>query len=180
MTGFDTSILDLLYSSRSDGLVQIFIYVTQFGSTITIGGLALALGIFFIIRKRLSYFAGLCVSVMGTIAVVFPLKELIARARPDAMYGAYIESGFSLPSGHAAFSLALYGFMAYIAWQHLPRWRVHILACLGILIALVGFSRLYLGLHFASDVLAGYLIAGTFLSLGILLAERLNRHSLWF
>ncbi|OGG73665.1 hypothetical protein A3A40_03310 [Candidatus Kaiserbacteria bacterium RIFCSPLOWO2_01_FULL_54_20] len=180
MSGLDAYILELLYSSRSDGLAQVFTFITQFGSTVVIGSLALALGIFFIVRKRLSYFAGLCVSVMGTIAVVFPLKELIARARPDAMYRVYIESGFSLPSGHAAFSLALYGFMAYIAWKNLPRWRVHILTVLGTLVVLVGFSRLYLGLHFASDVLSGYLIAGIFLLLGILVAERLNRHSLWF
>ena len=80
MSGLDAYILELLYSSRSDGLAQVFTFITQFGSTVVIGSLALALGIFFIVRKRLSYFAGLCVSVMGTIAVVFPLKELIARA----------------------------------------------------------------------------------------------------
>ena len=57
---------------------------------------------------------------------------------------------------------------------------MYVLVGLGTLVALVGFSRLYLGLHFASDVLAGYFIAGIFLFLGILASERLSRHSLWF
>ena len=180
MSGLDTYILELLYSSRSDALVQLLTYVTQFGSTIMIGGLALALGLFLMIRERLSNFAGLCISVMGTIAVVFPLKELVGRARPDVIYQAYLTDGFSFPSGHSSLSLALYGFIVYLAWKNFPRWRMYVLVGLGTLVALVGFSRLYLGLHFASYVLAGYFIAGIFLLLGILASERLSRHSLWF
>ncbi len=180
MSGLDTYILELLYSSRNDGLVQVFFFITQFGSTIMIGGIALALGLFLIIRERLSNFAGLCISVIGTIAVVFPLKEIAGRARPDAIYQAYLESGFSFPSGHSALSLALYGFIAYIALKIWPEKRLLILIGFGTLVALVGISRLYLGLHYTSDVLTGYLIAGIFLLTGTLVSERLNRHSLWF
>ena len=77
-------------------------------------------------------------------------------------------------------SLALYGFLAYLAWKNLPRKQgagVVVLAM--VLIGLIGLSRLYLGLHYASDVLGGYAIAALFLGLGIWTSERLSRYSIW-
>lgn len=176
MIGVDTYILETLFALRDPGLVQLFIGITEFGSTLTIGGIALSLGLWLLLRARLAYFAGLCVSVVGTIAVVFPLKELVARTRPEVFFRAFSEDTFSFPSGHAAFSLALYGFLAYLAWKHLPRGRAIVVSVgLAILIILIGFSRLYLGLHFVSDVVAGYAIGGIFLALGIWVSERLTR-----
>ena len=180
MNGIDVYVLQTLYALRDPAFVQGFIAITQLGSTFVIGGLSLLAGCTLIVRQRISHFIGLCICVMGTIAVVFPLKELIARARPDILYQVYAEDTFSFPSGHAAFSIALYGFITYLAWKYLPEKRrgfVLILATL--VIGLVGFSRLYLGLHFASDVLAGYAIGGAFLAMGIVVSERLSRLSIW-
>ena len=181
MNEIDLYILETLYSLRNGDLVQMLIFITEFGSTIAIGGIATALGLFFIVRKKFSDLSGLCISVIGTSAVVFFLKETIARARPDAAYQAYLESGFAFPSGHSALSLALYGFIAYILWKHFPRLRgqarirIIWLSGIAVLVALVGFSRLYLGLHFASDVLGGYAIGGIFLWIGISYAQRFEK-----
>ena len=69
-------------------------------------------------------------------------------------------SGFSFPSGHASISVAFYGFAIYIAMRFVRLWSTRInLLMLGVLIAfLIGFSRLYLGVHYLSDVVAGYLV----------------------
>lgn len=176
MSGIDTAVLQALYSIRDAGAVQIFIGITEFGSTLVIGGIALSIGLWLLLRALLAHFAGLCVSVVGTIVVVFPLKEFAARTRPDVFFRAFSEDTFSFPSGHAAFSLALYGFLMYLAWKHLPHERAIVVSVgLAILVILIGFSRLYLGLHFFSDVVAGYAIGGIFLALGIWVAESLTR-----
>ena len=180
MSGIDASVLHALYALRDPSAVQTFIWITELGSTVLIGGIALTAGLWLLLREHISYFAGLCVSVLGTAGFVFALKELIERARPDVMYQAYLESGYSFPSGHAAMSLALYGFLAYLAWKNLPRKQSIVIIVLAIaLTGLIGLSRLYLGLHFLSDVLGGYAIAALFLGLGIWVSERLSRHSIW-
>ncbi len=175
MTAIDGAVLNTLYALRDPTTVQSLIFITQLGSTFTIGGIALATGLYLLARKQIAYFAGLCVSVMGTIVVVFPLKDIVARARPDVLYQAFFEDTFAFPSGHAAFSIALYGFLIYLAWKLLPRPHATAITIFAILlIGLIGFSRLYLGLHFVSDVLEGYLIGGAFVALGIWISERLT------
>ena len=95
-------------------------------------------------------------------------------------YQAYIENGFSFPSGHAALSLALYGFLTYLAWKNFPqRYRIILVAIAALLVGLIGLSRLYLGLHFVSDVLVGYAIGTILLAGGIFVSERLSRRSVW-
>ncbi|MBI2613113.1 phosphatase PAP2 family protein [Candidatus Kaiserbacteria bacterium] len=180
MTALDNSVLAVLFALRDPSFVQFFTAITQFGSTFVVGGIALAIGFSLLARSRLADFAGLCISVMGTIIVVFPLKDIVARARPDILYQAFSEDTFSFPSGHAAFSIALYGFLAYLAWKQLPRPQaIAVTVFAALLIGLIGFSRLYLGLHFVSDVLGGYLIGGAFTALGIWVSERLTRHPVW-
>jgi len=179
MMSFDTNLLETLYASRDQNLTPIFIAITQMGSTLMVGGLSLALGLYLLTRQKLSYFAGLCISILGTAGLVYGLKELVGRARPGMFYQAYLETGFSFPSGHAAFSLALYGFIAYLLWKHSSRYRFLLAAIFIIFIVLVGFSRLYLGVHFASDVIGGYAIGALCLALGILASEKLNRYSIW-
>lgn len=177
MSGVDASVLHALYALRDPSAVQTFVWITELGSTVVIGGIALSAGLWLLLREHISYFAGLCVSILGTAGFVFALKELIERARPDVMYQAYLESGYSFPSGHAALSFALYGFLVYLAWKNLPRKQSIAIVALAIVLAgLIGLSRLYLGLHFLSDVLGGYAIAALFLGLGIWASERLNRN----
>ena len=85
------------------------------------------------------------------------LKLFFSRPRPvDLMI--VEEKGYSFPSGHSMISMAFYGFIIFLIWKYLKnkklKWLYTIL--LGILIVLVGTSRIYLGVHYASDVLAGF------------------------
>lgn len=180
MNPLDAYFLETLYAARDPLLVQLFIILTELGSTLVIGSGALALGLYLVVREKLSQFVGLCISIAGTALVVSVGKELVERARPDSLYQAYLETGFSLPSGHASLSLALYGFLVYFLWERYSQKRALLLGGFGALILLVGFSRMYLGLHYLTDVLAGYLVGGLFLVLGIYVAKRLSRHSIWF
>ncbi|MCX6742949.1 MAG: LssY C-terminal domain-containing protein, partial [Candidatus Parcubacteria bacterium] len=85
----------------------------------------------------------------------------------------YLEKSASFPSGHAALAMALFGFLIYFAWRNLKSWPDKLNALFaGILIIIaVGFSRLYLGLHYLSDILGGYLLALLWLIISINLIE---------
>ena len=161
----DQQILEGLYAMRNPEVVQALIWITELGSMTIIGGLAFCAGLVFLLRGRIADFAGLVVSVAGSAAAVYLLKEIIHRARPDSIFQAYLETGFSFPSGHAAMSLALYGFVTWLVWRSVPRtgWRFAALCSAILLIGVIGFSRMYLGVHHASDVLGGFLIAGLFM-----------------
>ena len=171
----DQQILEGLYAMRNPEAVQVLIRITELGSTMFIGGLALCAGLIFLLRGKVAYFTGLAISVAGSAAAVFLLKEIIHRARPDTMFQAYLETGFSFPSGHAAMSLALYGFLAWFVWRRIPRtgWHVAALPAAAILIGTIGFSRMYLGVHHASDVLGGFLVAGLFVWLAAIVTRKI-------
>ena len=178
MNGLDVYVLETLHALRDLTLVQVFIRITELGSVITVCGITLSLALYLWLRGRFAFLGGLLVTVAGASGTIFVLKELIARARPDSMYQAYVETGFSFPSGHAALALALYGYLVYITSLTITRGKgIIVLSVASLLILLIGFSRLYLGLHYISDTLAGYLIGAAFLTAGIYVGKYLNRRA---
>jgi undecaprenyl-diphosphatase len=102
----------------------------------------------------------LLVSTAGSILLTTVLKAVFERARPDLFDSGYHASFYSFPSGHATVAVGFYGMLTLILAYRLrgkARWAV---AVSGILVVLlIGFSRLYLGVHYPTDVLAGYLAA---------------------
>lgn len=107
--------------------------------------------------------------------IMHVLKELIGRPRPPGEHLTYA-TGFSFPSGHAMISMAFYGFIAYLLWNNIPhqggKWGA---ALLGLLIISIGLSRVYLNVHYASDVLAGFLLGGLWVWLFVRLYRHLER-----
>ena len=168
LASLDMSVLQSLYAARSDTFVQILMSVSTVGDTATVIVLAAVLAFIFYIYKRHAEMAGLVTAVIGTASVTYVLKHLVQRARPDALYQAYAETGYSFPSGHASASAALYGFLAFLAWRNLkPGINRTALATLAIAFALlISFSRLYLGVHYLSDVVAGSIVGMFFAWLG--------------
>ncbi len=86
------------------------------------------------------------------------LKDLFQRTRPAPVAGLIPAQAFSFPSGHAMVAAAFYLFLAYLGWRLLRGWRQ--VAFTGTLLALIlaiGLARLYLGVHYLTDVVAGYL-----------------------
>ena len=89
------------------------------------------------------------------------VKEIVQRPRPDESIRLVTESGYSFPSGHSMVSMAFYGFLLWLVWRYEKDPVVKRICMWGYaaLILLVGISRIYLGVHYASDVLAGFCVS---------------------
>ncbi len=160
ITQFDQSTLEALYAMRDPLLVQILIWVSEFGRVTTIVGLTAIAVLILILKRHYAYAAGVAISVTTSGLAIILAKGFIERARPDIDYQAYLETWYSFPSAHVALAAALYGFLIYITWHTIssPLKRYVITGIGTVVIGAIAFSRLYLGVHFLSDVIAGLLL----------------------
>ena len=174
----DTAIEQALYAARTPLGVRAFSLLTELGGGAVIAVLLICVSLAFWRSSQLRYVAGLWVSVGGAIIASELLKRLIERARPPVGWHAIVETGYSLPSNHATAAAALYGFLAYAALREAPeRWRTTLVIFFLTIILLVGFSRLYLGVHYPTDVLGGFILGGLFVLVGAKVVQILQtRH----
>ncbi len=178
MVAFDTNFTDLLYSMRSEWLSQtlyIFTYLGSREAVFIVGGLATL--VFLYKRKFVAILAFWL--VMGGIGLSVQYgKNFISRERPQEV-AYYQEHNHSFPSGHATTSMALYGTLAYFLARHYTKqWqRWWILWLAGFIILMVGFSRIYLGVHYLTDVAAGFLLGALWVLVGISLTEMITYRS---
>lgn len=115
----------------------------------------------------------LAAAVALTQAVVAAVKGAVGRPRPEANASVAEAGGFSFPSGHAATSAALFGLLALVAARHLSGTARAVLTGAGVaLVAAVGLSRILLGAHYATDVVAGWIAGGTVAVVCLALASR--------
>jgi len=177
IASLDIRVLDLLYAYRNLTITDVFIGFTELGETIFAGGLIVCLVLYFALRRKYAYLAGLLVSAAGATATTLILKQVVARARPDIFYRAYPESGFSFPSGHATIAVAFYGFCIFLVRRLVPNplWRNAAMAFLTFLILGIAFSRMYLGVHNMSDVVAGLAVGGLFVWIGHRIVMKMER-----
>lgn len=107
--------------------------------------------------QRVAYASGAVLVGLGGNTI---LKHIFHRMRPHTIYAGNMKiHSYSFPSGHAYGSTVFYGLLAYLAFSRLPHpWNIIVAAFLVVLIFLVGLSRVYLGAHFPSDVMAGWLL----------------------
>ncbi|MHB1163029.1 MAG: phosphatase PAP2 family protein [Minisyncoccota bacterium] len=159
---------NLLLSIRTPFFLHVFEGITFFGSVVAVTGIAVAVGVFLAVR-RLSrpYLAGFVVTISGAAVSLCAMKEIVGRARPGGLIPAFFQPGFSFPSGHATISIALYGFIAFLLLRHYPRYKRFVVLGAALLALSIGFSRLYVGVHFPSDVIAGYALGGLWLLAGM-------------
>ncbi|MBC5776010.1 phosphatase PAP2 family protein [Pontibacter sp. KCTC 32443] len=168
----DQKFTDLLYSMRSDWLSITMFALTQLGEQLAvfvIGGIATLI---FLFRKRYWAIIAFWLAMGGVGLSVRFAKTFISRARPaDVAY--YEVEHYSFPSGHATTAMALFGLLAYFLYRHNNSgpYRTLIAWPTAILILLVSFSRIYLGVHFLSDVLAGMLLGLLWMLVGVSLEE---------
>lgn len=136
-----------------------FVMMTQLGDPITVCIIACGIGVWAFAKRSVSI--GLSAAAIPTTLVVgYGLKLLFERARPviDLGYNMRLDS-FSFPSGHSSGSMIAYGILAYLAWQLLPApWSVIAAVVLTLIPIAVGISRVYVGVHYPSDVVAGWLL----------------------
>src|SRR5262245_52275905 len=129
-----------------------------------------AASVLLILRLKLEAVCLLASAGIGSL-LTNTLKLIIARSRPAAqLVDIYVSHRTaSFPSGHVVSYLSLYGFLFYLIYVLMPRSRVRsfLLTLLGVLLSLVGLSRIYLGAHWASDVIGGYCLGSCWLMLVI-------------
>ena len=173
----DRSVADYLHSSATPPLTAFFLVVTAFGSTEAILVLAVLVAAFFSWGRRWLYLGTWLAAVGGGAVLGQLLKALFARPRPFFEHPLLVESSYSFPSGHAMESLVAYGILCYFAVLALRTWRARMAVVFGtaLLVLLIGLSRMYLGVHYLSDVAAGYAAGGVWLSALITAAETLRR-----
>ena len=168
----DSWALNFVQSTQADFPTKILEIITTLGEWWVILIITAIVSVFLIIKRKNIHTFILWLVVLGTTADTFILKTIIHRPRPfDIIVN---ETSFSFPSAHSAFSIALYGFIAYFFWQKARNKsaKVGIVTGSAILIALIGFSRLYLGAHYLSDVLGGYILGAFWLALGIYILKK--------
>ena len=148
-------------SMRSDPATLFFLAFTHFGGPASLAVVVLGVAAFLFVRKHrgLALYVAVTGSMAGLINLL--LKEMFARARPDLAEALRKAHGYSFPSGHAMGSMVVLGSLAYVVARLRGRWRLRsatIAALLSSVVA-VGLSRVYLGVHWISDIAAGY-VAG--------------------
>jgi undecaprenyl-diphosphatase len=158
----DTFIHAWAISRRSPSATAFFALMSNIGGPVGLGVLVAAVLIALLILRRFRWVLYLLVTVGGGVLLDTELKNYFARARPDLAEMLRQASGYSFPSGHAMGSTVVFGALSYLAFRTTNRWtgKAAVLA-LGItLIIAVSLSRVYLGVHWISDVVAG-ITAGT-------------------
>ncbi|MFW6282652.1 MAG: phosphatase PAP2 family protein [Minisyncoccales bacterium] len=132
--------------------------------------LTLSVVLTFIISRKSKFDSGVfIIAFLFTGGLVYTLKEFFQRARPEGLIEA---TTFSFPSGHTALSIVFYGFIAYFSYRYVKTPLRKIIIFLSItLILFIGFSRIFLGIHWLSDVLASVVISGSILLIGIWIIE---------
>jgi len=159
---------NLLLTVRTPFFLHLFNWISLLGNTVVVLGIMGIIGLFLLFFKYdKAYVAGLFATVIGAGGMGYVMKMLIERARPNGLIPSTIETSFSFPSGHATLAMALYGFGAYLLCKLYPKNAAVIVTLTTLIILVIGFSRLYLGVHFPSDVFAGYLLGGIWLLIGI-------------
>jgi membrane-associated phospholipid phosphatase len=155
---FDIRVFELIRPFITESRTRIMWFITFFASPRFLfpANVALVL-IFLFTKKQRWYTVKVPVVSLGSLTLMSSLKLLFARTRPlDPVFQA--ARGFSYPSGHAMSAMTFFGLLIYLVWDNtksMPvRWLLTIL--LVIIIFLIGFSRVYLRVHYASDVIAGF------------------------
>ena len=153
----------VILNLRSEPLTVIMKVITNLSSAYVL--IVITLGTFIFIKNKK---VGLCVASNLIITTLLNqlLKYIVQRPRPDG-YRLIAESGYSFPSGHSMVSMAFYGLIIYLIWKMVKNKKIKYISCgiLGLLIPMIGFSRIYLGVHYASDVVGGFAISIVYLLL---------------
>ena len=155
-TGFDNYVYNLVRSLECGFFDTYFVFVTRLGDVSVVIGILIILCLLFRNRHSIMFI------LLGANSALTNkiIKHIIRRDRPDVLK-LVKQGGYSYPSGHSMISMTVYGYLLYLAFTKIKnsilKWICSII--LGILILSIGVSRIYVGVHYASDVLGGFVLA---------------------
>jgi undecaprenyl-diphosphatase len=167
LTNFDLTLAAWLRAHSTPAGDRVAVAVSLVGSPVVMSTLAIAGAAAFALRRRRILLAVWTAAFAGGGVLDWMLKEIIRRPRPVGASAFLHGASFSFPSGHAMGSLIGYGLLAYLLAVHGPvrrRARVAILVAAALLVLAIGFTRLYLGVHYFSDVVGGFAAGVVWLS----------------
>lgn len=170
----DSVITNWVYTIRTPFLNTLMKIITDLANVESIVVfLLIVFGVLLVLRKQ-KYILAMLVSSVCSYAFVAIIKELIQRQRPTIANALAVETSFSFPSGHTMIAVAVYGLLFYFLTRiSKPKWLKILLSISGVIVVLaIGFSRIYLGVHWSSDVFASLLLGVSWLSLLIWFLER--------
>lgn len=163
---WDTILLAKIATLHSEAATLFFLTITYMGKWYIAGILVIAMTLLFVYWKQWFLILPFWFVTGGATIVTTLLKDFVERPRPESAL--FVESLYSMPSFHATIAVALYGFIAWYIYRSERRYGTKVdVPLLIILIILIAFSRLYLGVHYPSDVLVGTFVGSVFLFLGI-------------
>ncbi|WP_158232277.1 phosphatase PAP2 family protein [Sporosarcina sp. P1] len=176
ISSFDEPIIDFVQSAEAPGLTSIMKFFTTIGSTtsVTLLGI-LTLGVL-LWKKYRAQAVLFTIVLIGTGILNQVLKLIFKRARPD--FNRLIDiGGYSFPSGHTMMAFSLYTVLAYIIWRNLKTTgsRISIVIVAIFMIVMIAVSRIYLGVHFPSDIVGGILASSVWLFTSIAIYQRFQR-----
>lgn len=170
----DTKFYNFIMKIKSDELTNIVKIITNLGDTfIIITGIIIC---FLLFRKKV-YPILITSNILGVVLINQTLKHLIMRPRPDFLH-LVEETGFSFPSGHSMAAFGFYGYFIYLIniSKLNKKIKVILTSILSIIILLIGLSRVYLGVHYISDVVAGFIMSFIYLLLFITITKKYLKH----
>ena len=176
--GVDEAAFSFAGDIASPALDKFIKFITFFASRQFLTPAALLLVAYFLfVRRHRWYSLKVPVVALGSISLNIVLKYFFDRPRP--LMPLVEASGLSFPSGHSMVAASFYGLIIYLVWKHVQPvvWRNVLVILLVVFVILIGFSRIYLRVHYATDVLAGFSAGFIWVVIGLWSLRRLERLS---
>lgn len=171
---FDQEIISVIGQLESPAMTRVMKFFTMIGSGIPV--VIIVLITMFVLYRVLGHrreLLFLAAGVLGSVMLNTILKVLFQRARPE-IHRIIEENGYSFPSGHSMTVFSMYAALTFLVWTHVPSrlGRILLIVLSSLLIVAIGTSRIYLGVHYPSDVVGGYFMSGCWMAACIWFYQR--------
>lgn len=175
-TSFDDAVFQKVGDHVTDARTKFFLFITFFGNHKFLIPANAALLTYYLFKKNNRLSVRVIALALSSLLLKVILKLFFQRERPAIPLVNKVQ-GFSFPSGHALIGVAFYGLLIYITWRTIKnKWlRILLTAGLVLMILLISFSRVYLRVHYASDVIAGICIGFIWLILSLWVIDKIEQ-----
>ena len=170
---FDAPILHFAQRVAGDGFDSMFLLASKLGYEWGVVPFDVLLVLVLSVMRKLRESLFAATALVGSALLNLGAKQLFGRARPSLWESIAPESTFSFPSGHAMGSMTLACVVVLLAWH--TRWRWWVIVPMAVFVVMVGLSRVYLGVHYPSDIIAGWAAATAWVVMAYLLVFRGSR-----
>ena len=171
---FDTVIREWVYARRNPGLNRVLIAITYLGNWQTVS----LMGIFLLMVKSTRRSMGIpfVIISLSSTAVYKIVKGIFERPRPDLAVRLIEQGGYSFPSGHSMNGLVCFGILIYLIRRYCKNRKLAniLTVLLGLLIFALGCSRVYVGVHFPTDIIGGWSLGAAYLCAAIIVFEKIR------